>query len=74
MRVIKAVNIETNLTEDIVKKHKIEIIEYDDVYLVTFRKYWSDETGCRQTFSDAYTKLEKAQKQFDFYVNLAVSV
>lgn len=74
MQVIKFVNIETNLTEDIVKKHKIEIIEHDDVYLVTFRKYWSDETECCQTFSDAYTKLEKAQKQFDFYVNLAVSV
>lgn len=72
MQVIKFVNIETNLTKDIVKSHKIEIIKYDDVYLVTFRKYWSYETECCLTFSDSYTELEKAQKQFDFYVNLAV--
>ena len=73
MQVIKFVNIDTNLTKDIVKKHKIEIIKYDDVYLVTFRKYWSDETECCLSFADSYTKLEKAQKQFDFYVNLAVN-
>ena len=71
MQVIKFVTIESNYMKDIVKKHKIEIIEHDDIYIVTFRKYYSDETGCRQSFSDSYTKLEKAQKQFDFYVNLA---
>ena len=72
MQVIKFVTIESNFTKDIVKKHKIEIIEHDDVYIVIFRKYWSDEAECCQSFSDSYTKLEKAQKQFDFYVNLAV--
>ena len=73
MQVVKFVNIETNLTEDITKKHKIEIIAYDDVYIVIFRKYYSDEAECCQSFSNSYTELEKAQKQFDFYVSLAVN-
>ena len=73
MQVIKFVNIETNLTAKIVKKHKIEIIEHDEVYLVVLRKYYSDSEECCLTFSNSYTKLEEAQRKFDFYVNLAVN-
>lgn len=72
MQVIKFVNIENSLTSHINKTHKIEIIEHDDVYIVTFRKYYSDVEGCRLTFSDSYTSLEKAQRKFDFYISLAM--
>lgn len=73
MQVIKFANIETNLTSRVTKTHKIEIIQYDDVYVVVFRKYFSDEEGCRLSFSDSYVELEKAQNKFDFYVKLATS-
>lgn len=73
MQVIKYANIETNLTSRVIKMHKIEIIQYDDVYVVVFRKYYSDEEGCRLSFSDSYVEFEKAQNKFDFYVKLATS-
>lgn len=72
MQVIKFANIETAFTSRITKKYKIKIIQYDDgVYVVVFRKYFSDEEECSLSFSDSYVELEKAQNKFDFYVKLA---
>lgn len=73
MQVIKYANIETNLDSRVIEMHKIEIIQYDNVYVVLFRKYYSNEEGCRLSFSESYVELEKAQNQFDFYVKLATS-
>lgn len=73
MQIIKFANIESNLTSRVNKTHKIEIIQYEDVFVVTFRKYYSDEEGCQLTFADSYTDIEKAKNKFDFYVKLAMN-
>ena len=73
MQVIKFANIETNLTGHITMMHKIEILKYDDIYVVTFRKYFSDEKKCSLTFSESYLKIEDAQEKFDFFVHLAMN-